>query len=41
MDDLFVRLQDGLSSAHKDMPTYRFSREDAHAVRNYLNSIQD
>jgi cytochrome c len=39
-DELFERLQEGLSSAHKDMPSFRFSREDAHAIRSYLNSIQ-
>ena len=40
MDELFDRLQTGLSSAHRDMPEFRFNREDAHAVRTYLNSIQ-
>jgi mono/diheme cytochrome c family protein len=38
--ELFERLQEGLSSAHKDMPSFRFSRTDAHAIRSYLNSIQ-
>lgn len=41
MDELFDRLQEGLSSAHRNMPTFRFTREDAHAVRSYLNSIQN
>jgi cytochrome c len=40
-DELFDRLQEGLSSAHHNMPAFRFSREDAHAIRSYLSSIQD
>jgi cytochrome c len=39
-NELFERLQEGLSSAHKDMPSFRFNREDAHAIRSFLNSIQ-
>jgi mono/diheme cytochrome c family protein len=35
-----TRLQDGLSTIHRDMPTFRFSREDAEAAVNYLKSIQ-
>lgn len=41
MDELFERMLEGLSSAHRDMPMFRFSREDAHAVRSYLNTIQE
>jgi len=40
-DELMERLLNGLSSGHRDMPAFRFSREDAHAIRSYLNSIQD
>jgi hypothetical protein len=29
-----------LSTIHRDMPTFRFSREDAEAAVNYLKSIQ-
>jgi mono/diheme cytochrome c family protein len=38
--DFAARLQDGLSTIHPDMPTFRFSREDAEAAVNYLKSIQ-
>lgn len=34
------RLQDGLSTIHPDMPTFRFDRRDAEAVINYLKAIQ-
>lgn len=34
------RLQDGYSSIHRFMPTFRFTREDAEAVVNYLKAIQ-
>lgn len=34
------RLQDGYSSIHRFMPTFRFTREDAEAVSNYLKAIQ-
>ena len=34
------RLRDGLTVAHPDMPTFRFSGEDARAVAAYLSSIQ-
>ena len=39
-NDLAQRLQDGLTTIHPDMPTFRFSREDAEAAVNYLKSIQ-
>jgi len=39
-DDFAARLQDGLSTIHPDMPTFRFSRADAEAAANYLKSIQ-
>ena len=40
LDELFERMREGLSSGHKEMPTFRFDREDARAIRSYLNSIQ-
>ena len=40
--DAFVRqLRVGLISGHPDMPTFRFSREDARALTAYLRSIQE
>jgi cytochrome c len=39
-DGLGQRLQDGLSTIHPDMPTFRFNRRDAEAVVNYLKAIQ-
>jgi len=39
-NDLGARLQDGLTTIHPDMPTFRFSRVDAEAAVNYLRSIQ-
>lgn len=39
-DDLGQRLQDGLSTIHPDMPTFRFNRMDAEAAVSYLQSIQ-
>jgi mono/diheme cytochrome c family protein len=38
--DMVPRLQDGLTTIHKDMPTFRFDREEAGAAVNYLRSIQ-
>jgi len=39
--DTFVdRLRNGLTSGHPDMPTFRFTREDALALVAYLRSIQ-
>ncbi len=38
--DFAERLQDGLTTIHPDMPTFRFSRRDAEAAVNYLKSIQ-
>ncbi len=38
--DTFVdRLRDGLIGGHPDMPTFRFSRDDAQALTRYLKSI--
>jgi mono/diheme cytochrome c family protein len=33
-------LREGLQSSHEDMPMFRFSRDDARAVVDYLRSIQ-
>jgi len=39
--DQFPRLLElGISSGHPDMPEFKFSDEDAHAVRAYLQTIQ-
>jgi cytochrome c len=40
LNELYERLRDGLSSGHRDMPTFRFTREDARAVRAYLRTIE-
>jgi cytochrome c5 len=40
-DDFGQRLQDGLTTIHPDMPTFRFSRTDAEAAVNYLKFIQE
>lgn len=38
--DFVQRLQDGYSSIHRAMPTFRFDRESAEAVASYLKAIQ-
>src|SRR5437762_5503045 len=38
--DFVQRLEDGYSSIHPFMPTFRFNREDAQEVVNYMKSIQ-
>ena len=38
--DFGQRLQDGLTTIHPGMPTFRFSRDDAEAAVNYLKAIQ-
>jgi cytochrome c len=40
-NDFGQRLQDGLSTIHPDMPTFRFDRRDAEAAVNYLKFIQE
>jgi mono/diheme cytochrome c family protein len=40
LDRFANRLRDGLISGHPDMPTFRFTREDARALIAYLRSIQ-
>jgi mono/diheme cytochrome c family protein len=39
-EDFSQRLQNGLSTIHPDMPTFRFNRSDAEAAVNYLKAIQ-
>ena len=39
--DFMQRLQDGYSSIHPFMPTFRFNRDDALEVLNYMESIQE
>ena len=39
-NDFGARLQAGLSTIHRDMPTFTFTRPDAEAAVNYLKSIQ-
>ena len=41
IDDLYVKLREGLSSGHRDMPTFRFTREDARAARAYLRAVAE
>jgi mono/diheme cytochrome c family protein len=38
--DFVQRLQDGLTTMHPGMPTFRFERGDAEAAVNYLKAIQ-
>jgi cytochrome c len=40
LDRFSNRLCEGLMSGHPDMPTFRFSREDAGDLVAYLRSIQ-
>ena len=40
LDGFAERLRQGVTSGHPEMPTYRFSREDAQALVAYLRSIQ-
>src|SRR5438132_7207278 len=40
LDSFMERLREGLTSGHPDMPTFRFTREDARAFVLYLRSIQ-
>jgi mono/diheme cytochrome c family protein len=40
LDSLMERLREGLMVGHPDMPTFRFTREDARAFLLYLRSIQ-
>jgi mono/diheme cytochrome c family protein len=40
LDTFTRRLREGLLSGHSDMPTFRFKREDARALVDYLQAIQ-
>lgn len=40
-EDFLERLQHGYSSIHRFMPTFRFNREDAEEVVNYMKSIRE
>ena len=40
LDSFMERLHEGLMVGHPDMPTFRFTREDARAFLLYLRSIQ-
>jgi cytochrome c len=40
LDSFVVRLRENLTSGHPDMPTFRFTRDDARALVAYLRSIQ-
>ncbi len=40
-NDFGQRLQDGLTTIHPDMPTFRFTRTEAEATVNYLKAIQE
>lgn len=40
LDAFMDRLREGLQSTHADMPSFRFSRDDARAAIAYLRSIQ-
>jgi len=39
--DFMQRLQHGLTSVHPFMPTFRFNRDNAEEVLNYIKSIQE
>jgi mono/diheme cytochrome c family protein len=40
LDEFTDQLRKGLHSSYQDMPSVRFSREDARAIVAYLRSIQ-
>ena len=39
-DDFAQRLQTGLSTIHKEMPSFQFDRRNAEAAVSYLRAIQ-
>jgi cytochrome c len=40
LDPFMEQLREGLTVGHPDMPTFRFTREDARAFLLYVRSIQ-
>ena len=40
LDGFAERLREGLMSSHRDMPLFRFTRDDARAMVAYLRAIQ-
>ena len=40
LDQFARQLERGMSSGHPDMPEFKFSVEDAHAVGAYMRTIQ-
>jgi mono/diheme cytochrome c family protein len=40
VNDFAERLQDGLTTSHPDMPTFRFSRRDAEATSSSFKDIR-
>ena len=40
LDKLVQRLREGLMTGHRDMPMFRFTRDDATALVAYLRSLQ-
>jgi hypothetical protein len=38
--DLVDQLREGFTAPYPDMPTFKFSRQDAAATAAYLNAIQ-
>jgi hypothetical protein len=40
LDSFMDRLREGVMVGHPDMPTFRFTREDARAFVLYLRSVQ-
>jgi mono/diheme cytochrome c family protein len=40
LDSLIERMRAGLSSDHPDMPTFRFSRQEARALLAYLRFLR-
>jgi mono/diheme cytochrome c family protein len=40
LDEFTDRLREGLQSSHRDMPSVRFSRDDARAIVAYLRSLE-
>ena len=41
LDEFPRRLERGISAGHPDMPEFKFSSDDANAVRDYLRTIRE